>query len=333
MAETTFLAATGRGLVRASRNGDRWSVENLLPGTNVRCLVSDPLNPRIVHAGTRGRGVLRSDDGGRAWRPAGLDRKIVTSLAVSRADPNTLYAGTKPALLHASRDGGATWTELESFRRIRSRWFWFSPADPPGYSAYVQALTVSPADPNLILAGIELGAVVRSTDGGRSWSGHRPGAMRDCHSLTFHVSDGRWAYQGGAGFRARGAAISRNAGETWSAPKEGLDRGYGWAVAADPARPEIWYVSVSPSPWKAHVPGRAEAYIFRSVGGASWDRLGGGLPQPLDHMPFALVTDRAAPGHLYAGLGNGDIWFSADYGDRWEQLPIHLDALRTLVLL
>lgn len=54
-------------------------------------------------------------------------------------------------------------------------------------------------------AGIELGAVVRSEDGGRTWSGHRHGALRDCHSLTFHHSHAQWVYE--AGGTGGGAAV------------------------------------------------------------------------------------------------------------------------------
>jgi hypothetical protein len=44
-------------------------------------------------------------------------------------------------------------------------------------------------------------------------------------------------------------------------------------------------------------------------------------------MPYALLTDPGAPGHIYAGLSNGDIWHSGDYGERWEQLPLSLGRI------
>ena len=85
---------------------------------------------------------------------------------------------------------------------------------------------------------------------------------------------------------------------------------------------------------KAHSDGQAEAYIFRSAGGAAWQKLGGGLPQPLSHMAYALITDPHAPGHLYAGLSNGDVWHSTDYGDMWQQLPFNLKGIhRSLIML
>jgi photosystem II stability/assembly factor-like uncharacterized protein len=324
MRANAFIATAGNGLARAARaTDDSWSVEYLLADRDVRCLATDPLNPQVVYAGTQGGGVLRSDDRGETWRPAGLDGHAVRSLAVSRSEPGMVYAGTKPARLFVSRDGGASWRELDGFRRIPVRRFF-------GSFTYVKAIAPSPTDPNVINVGIEGVATVRSADGGKTWTGHLKGALRDCHTLVSHPTNGRWVYE--AGGTGGGAAFSRDAGRTWTR-QPGLDRHYGWACAADPVRPEVWYVSVSPGPWRAHSANNAHAAIFRSTGGG-WRRLTEGLPQPLDHMPYALLTDPGSPGGVYAGLSNGEVWHSADYGDGWLRLPFDMKAIkRQLVLL
>ena len=320
-----FVATTGNGVARASKAPeDAWSVEFLLADRNVRCLASDLLNLRVVYAGTHGSGVWRSEDRGKTWSPVGLGGRIVSSLAVSRSEPGAVYAGTRPALLYVSRDGGARWTVLDAFRRIPVRRFF-------GPFTYVQAIALSPIDPNVINVGIEGVATVRSADGGKTWLGHLEGALRDCHTLVFHPTDGNHVYE--AGGTGAGAAFSSDAGRTWTQWETGLDRHYGWAVAADPGNPEVWYVSASSGPWKAHSGNNARAAIFRSTG-KGWHRLAGGLPQPLDHMPYALLTDPQAPGHLYAGLSNGKVWHSADYGESWQQLPLSLKAIdRSLIML
>jgi photosystem II stability/assembly factor-like uncharacterized protein len=280
--------------------------------------------------------MLRSTDGGQTWEAAGLPGRIVKALAVSPTQPNTVYAGCKPPALFVSRDSGQTWKEIESFQRVRA-WWWRSPAESD-LGAYIQGIALSPTEPNVIVIGIEAGAVVRSSDGGQTWEGHRPGALRDCHTITFHATNGEWVYE--AGGTGVGAAFSRDGGKTWRQPREGLDRHYGWAVAADPAHPEVWYVSASPMFAKsqffvpaAHVDGEANAYIFRSAGGAAWQKMRGGLPQPLNYMAYALITDPHAPGHLYAGLSNGDVWRSTDHGDSWTQMPFNLGGIhRTLIM-
>ena len=93
------------------------------------------------------------------------------------------------------------------------------------------------------------------------------------------------------------------------------------------------YVSLSPGPMKAHSTDNAQAYIFRLIGSSTWEKLSGGLPQPLNHMPYALLTDSNAPGHLYAGLSNGDVWHTADYGDHWQQLPLNLGNVWTSMVM
>jgi photosystem II stability/assembly factor-like uncharacterized protein len=332
MSKMTFLATTGHGLARAWQCASgEWQVECVLAGQDVRCLAAHGTHPEVVYAGTQGNGVLRSTDGGSTWSAAGLEGRIVKALATSPMFPDTIYAGTKPACLFVSHDAGAQWAELASFRHIPGRWFWFSPAEKP-YRAYVQAIALSPADQETILVGMEAGAVVRSRDGGQTWTGHRRGALRDCHSLTFHATHGDWAYCGGG--TGAGVSVSRDAGATWTQPGEGLDRHYGWAVAADPAQPDVWYASVAPGARSAHSENHAQAAIVRSMGGSAWQLLSGGLPQPLNAMPYALLTDPSAPGHVYAGLSNGEVWHSVDQGDTWHQLPFRLGGIhRTLLLL
>ena len=86
-------------------------------------------------------------------------------------------------------------------------------------------------------------------------------------------------------------------------------------------------------PFKAHSKHNAQACIFRNEG-TRWRRLAGGLPQPLAHMPYTLLTERGVPGRLYAGLSNGDIWQSDNYGEQWAQLPVSLGEIeRTLIML
>lgn len=328
---SVLLATLGDGIGRATRRGaaTAWTVDTVLPGVPVRCLAVGP--DGSVWAGTQGRGVLRSSDGGATWTGAGLAGRVVKAVGPSPHDGAVVYAGLKPASVAVSRDGGATWRELDAFRRIRGRRLWFSPAELPG-TAYVQGLAVSPSDPDVLVVGIEFGAVVRSEDGGRTWSGHRQGAIRDCHSLIFHPRDGRRVYEGGAGWR-RPLVTSRDGGSTWNSPSQ-PKLWYGWACAADPADPETMYVSAASGAGRAHGRGPSGAVIYRSRSGAPLEPLGGGLPTPLAAFPYALFTDPSAPGHLYAGLSDGGVWFTPDHGEGWRRLPVELPRIeRTVVAL
>jgi photosystem II stability/assembly factor-like uncharacterized protein len=301
-----FLSTLGRGLARGELvSGDQWSVETLLPTVDVRALAVDQRDQARVWAGTQGTGILKSEDAGRTWTPSGLDGKIVKSLAV--ALDGRIYAGTKPALIFVSEDAGATWSELAEFRKVR-RFFWLSPAEPP-FSAYVQAIAVVG---EVVVAGVEAGAVVRSPDGGRTWLGHRPGALRDCHSLA-SAPGGHFFEAGGSG---GGAAMSADGGQTWRRPK-GHDRHYGWACAVDPDDPGLWYFSSAPG-IRAHSDD-ADSAIYRCRGADRCEKLSGGLPSPMTAMPYSLLTG-PEPNRVVAGMSDGEICESRDAGATWRRL-------------
>ncbi len=329
IAPPLFLAIAEHRIVRAACTAEnRWQVETVLDGPSPVVLAADPGNPDVVYAGTQGNGIYRSADRGRSWMPLGLTGQIVKSIAVSPHDSGVIYAGVKPAAIYKTTDGGRHWVELQGFQRIPNRWWWFSPAEPP-FRAYVNAITISPDEPEVVLAGIELGAVVRSEDGGLTWSRHLDGALRDCHSLAFHCGDGQWVYE--AGGTGGGAAVSRDGGRTWRQPKSGLAQKYGVVCAADPAQPELWYVALASNPGKAYG-GNAEAYLYRASAGADWQPIGW-QPHPMGQMPRSLVTRPDAPGQLFVGTTYGDVWHTADYGDTWQRLPFDLGGGLSLLVL
>lgn len=239
--EKTILAATGRSLARAEKVNDRWEVSVSLHHVKVNSIIKDPQHPQTVYIGTQDSGVLVSKDLGENWENIGLAGIPVKVLAIDPQHPQRLYAGCKPVSLFVTENAGQSWSELAALRKTR-RWWWFSPADPPGMTPYVNGLAVSPTDPDIILVGIELGAVMISKDRGVTWSKHLPGCDRDCHSLKFHSTNGEWAYEGGG---IRGPVLSVDGGRTWQKQNEGIGTKYGWRVAADPNKPEIWYLSAS----------------------------------------------------------------------------------------
>lgn len=316
---TRFYAATGDGIARLDETGGAWQVQLSLDGSGAQCLALDPADADTVYAGLREGGVRRTADGGRTWVDCALPAPGVFSLAVSAAD-GAVYAGTEPSALYRSDDRGETWRELESLLELPSRPTWSFPPRP--WTSHVRWIAPSPHDADVILVGIELGGLMRSTDGGKTWADHRPGAQPDVHSLAWHPHVPGRAYEAGGG----GTAWSDDEGETWHPADEGRDRNYTWSVAVDPEDPELWYVSASTGPYAAHGGGDPQAMIYRCRGG-SWNALAGGLPDPLPAMPYALV---AVDGGVVAGLADGQIWGSADRGETWQAYALQGDPLTEL---
>ncbi|HXV58215.1 MAG TPA: hypothetical protein VD704_10145 [Gaiellaceae bacterium] len=322
MEPARLYAATGDGIARLDAVDGAWEVRLTLEGSGAQCLARDPAAPDTVYAGLREGGVRRSDDGGRTWEDCGLPAPGVFSVAVSPAD-GAVYAGTEPSALYRSDDRGRSWRELEALLELPSRPTWSFPPRP--WTSHVRWIAPSPHDASLLLVGIELGGLMRSLDAGETWHDHRPGAQRDVHSLTWHPAVEGRAYEAGGG----GAAWSEDGGDTWRPADVGRDRHYTWALAVDPIDPGLWYVSASTGPYAAHGRGDPQARIYRWSDG-SWEPLGGGLPEPLPAMPYALL---AVEGRLLAGLADGQLWESSDRGESWRRCELRGDPLRRLVAL
>jgi hypothetical protein len=318
-----LYAATGDGIARLDESGAGWAVEFSLAGSGAQCLAVDPADSDTVYAGLREGGVRRTRDGGRSWVDCALPEPGVFSLAVSPVD-GVVYAGTEPSRLFQSVDGGDTWRALDALLDLPSRPNWSFPPRP--WTSHVRWVAPSPHDGDLLLVGIELGGLMRSSDGGDSWQDHRPGAQPDVHCLAWHPHVPGRGYEAGGG----GAAFSTDAGETWQPADDGRDRNYTWALAVDPDDPDCWYVSASTGPFAAHGRRDPHARIYRRRDGEQWRPLSGGLPEPLPAMPYALL---AIDGRLFAGLADGQLWESRDRGDSWTALRLEGDALVSLVAL
>jgi photosystem II stability/assembly factor-like uncharacterized protein len=317
-----LYAATGEGIARLGRAGGAWHVELQLPGSGAQCLAVDPADPDTVYAGLLGGGVHRTRDGGRSWDDCRLPADDVFSIAVSRAD-GAVFAGTEPSALYRSDDQGETWRELTGLLELPSRPTWSFPPRP--WTSHVRWVAPNPHDADVLLAGIELGGLMRSTNGGETWEDHRPGAQRDVHSLAWHPHAQGVAYEAGGG----GAAWSEDWGETWTPADEGRDRHYTWSVAADPEDHRRWFVSASTGPFRAHREGDPEARVYRRENG-DWRALTGGLPDPFPAMPYALVSLGET---VLAGLANGELWQSDDRGDTWSRRELAGDRLSRIVAL
>jgi hypothetical protein len=235
--------------------------------------------------------------------------------SVAVGPDGAVYAGTEPSAVHVSRDGGESWDELAALQEIPSKPRWSFPPRP--WTSHVRWLAPSPHEPALLLVGIELGGVMRTTDGGATFSDHRPGAQLDAHCLAWHPTAPGRAYQAAGG----GAAWSADGGETWEPADAGRDRNYCWALAVDPEDPDRWWCSASTGPRAAHGGREAEARIYRWEDSA-WQP----LTDLLRAMPYALLS---RDGVLYAGYNDGQLMASEDAGENWEDVAF-LPAITAL---
>jgi photosystem II stability/assembly factor-like uncharacterized protein len=316
-----IFVITGDEVVRLTLSGRRaHDVDTVLAVAAPRCVAVDPHDPNRVYVGTFDDGLYATDDGGSSWREAwhGVGERRVMAVSVSpshRQDGvSVVYAGTEPSNLYRSEDGGMTWQLLPELRRLPSEPRWSFPPRP--WTHHVRTIALHQTDPDSLLVGIELGGVMRSIDGGRTWIDHNPQAHSDAHQLLTHPLAPERVYE----VAGQGIALSADWGGSWRRLDDGLDRHYAWATAADPADPDLWYASVSRSPYAAHGRGDGQARLLRSRGNG-WEAIGRWDDEPpLRRMPYALAALPDQPGRVLVGLRGGSVLLGEDGGDTWSRL-------------
>jgi len=286
-----------------------------LEGPSVRHL--SRVNGRCVAGSTAG--VFRSGDDGRTWQPSGIGDREVWDVAAALGDPSTLYAVTEPAGLFLSRDGGASWTEIAGFRSAPGFTEWCVPVTPPR-PGRARSIVLDPADPLRLVVGVEVGGVVLSEDGGRTWTMNRPGGNPDLHNIVAKPDEPGVLFAS-TGFgridrsepmeqRIAGMFRSDDHGKSWRFQWKGLTPPYTRPLCIDPRRPHAVTVGSSPTAFSAAKDeGGAKAMLFQSVdGGETWRSLGDAAHSPSRAQFHAVAPDPNAAGHVLAGTDTGELW-------------------------
>lgn len=313
-----YVALEDGLLVVQGRNG-RWEVEPRMEGMAPRCLATDPAHPERVWCGTVGAGAWRSPDGGVSWRTAGeqLAALDVSALAVG-SNEEVVYAGIDPSAMWRSEDSGRRWESLATLNRLPSAPTWSFPPRPD--TSHVRWITLHPGSSDQLYVCIEAGALVRSRDGGRTWTDRVPDGPFDTHTLAVHPeAPGRLYSAAGDGIMMPGHGYneSHDGGDTWVRPDEGIERHYLFGLAVDPGDPEAMVVSAADSPFTAHNPRSAESTVYRRSGGAPWREVRQGLPEPKGSLRALLAANVEERGVFYSASNRG-VYRSSDAGMSWE---------------
>lgn len=280
--------------------------EAVLTGYEFECLAA---SDRHVFAGTFDAGLLRSTDG-EDWTTV-LPDESVTAVEVDPLDPATVYAGTEPSRVYRSEDAGDSWTKCESFQALESKEFWRFPPRPETH--HVRWLQRDPSHDGQLYAAVEAGALVRSDDGGETWTDRVPTGPYDTHGMATHPDrpDEAWLAAGD------GHAHTVDGGETWEWPEAGLDRTYCWSVALDPGDPDTVVLSAATGPGAAHSP-PGESKVFRRTANEEFSMAMSGLPDP-DGLLRAVLASGDAAGELFAATNHG-LYETTDAARSWNRL-------------
>lgn len=171
-AATLYVGIELGGVMRSRDGGATW--EDRKPGSqhDAHAIATHPAAPNRVYEAAGG-GVARSDDAGATWRPAdeGMDRHYVWGLAIDAADPDLWYVSATYGASVAHRGNGDARAILYR-RRGDSPWEALggpgSGLDRPlPFMPY--ALVAPRGRPNVLVSGMQDGALSVTGDAGATW--------------------------------------------------------------------------------------------------------------------------------------------------------------------
>jgi BNR/Asp-box repeat len=262
-------------------------------------------------------GVYSSRDG-RTWSSrldtAGAE---VWTVAASPHQTGVLYAGTAPAHLYASRDMGQSWSEVASFLETPGVERWCVPGNPSGARAL--AFAFDPFAPEHLWAGVEVGGVMASLDGGSHWDGSWVGPNADVHLLAPHPTQ-KGVLFATCGFGRNdgnpnepgiaGPYRSDDGGKTWQHLAAGMDVHYTRPLCIDPRSPYVLTVPGVPDVRSSiKDPGGSQCVLYRSEdNGATWHSLGDASHSPSAARLTAIAHDPEVLSGVVVGTETGEVW-------------------------
>lgn len=253
--------------------------------------------------------ALWESDGDR-WTPrAALDGLSATCVGPTR---DGVLIGTEQA--HLLRLGRSGLARVETFEAVEGRETWYTPWGDP---ADVRSITV--AGDGAIHVNVHVGGVVRSRDGGMSWT-PTVDIEQDVHQVLTHPSRAEVVLVASA----EGFGVSRDGGDSWTFETAGLHAHYARAVAA---ADDCVLLSASTGPR-----GRRAAIYRRPLDdGGRFERCRDGLPEWFaDNVDTGCL---AATGPLVVcGTADGRVYRSDDAGVTWTLALKGLPTVRCVVV-
>ncbi len=286
-----------------------------------------PTDSNVVFAGTSD-GVYRSTDAGKSFQRTNFPDKgmQIWSFLVDAGNANRVFAGASPIQMYRSEDKGETWKKLPD------------PGMPDRavmpFACRVMRLAQHPTQPGTIFAALEVNGVMKTTDGGESWTDCSADLLRlaqkphlkskivsntynegmlDGHAIAISPADPDAVI-----FAARmGLFRTEDGGASWQDMELGRfsNTTYGRDIKVSPTDGNTLYAALSVAA------ASKEGAIYRSTDkGASWKRFD---KVTVHGTIMSVALHQTDPDQVYIGARyDGEIYGTEDGGQSWNSLPL-----------
>jgi photosystem II stability/assembly factor-like uncharacterized protein len=259
--------------------------------------------------------------------PKPWEFKRVWHLEPSLDNPDTVYAGVEDAALFRSTDGAQTWHELPGLRGHGTGAQW----QPGAGGMCLHTILLDPANRERIVIAISSAGAFRTDDGGATWKAINQGLRSEyipdptaeighcVHHIAMHPSNGNVLFMQ----KHWDVMRSDDAGDSWHEVSGNLPTDFGFVIDVHAHEPETIYVVPIKSD-SEHYPPDGKLRVYRSrTGGNEWEALTNGLPQDncyVNILRDAMAVDSLDSCGVYFGTTGGQVYGSADAGDKWAPI-------------
>ena len=320
----------GQIIQRSDDGGKTWHQPGTPPG-------EPTTTPDGMPKGESNKFMYEGEVGTHKWydgTPHPWEFKRVWHLEPSLTDTETVYAGVEDAALFRSSNGGQTWQELPALRGVKGH-LW----QPGAGGMCLHTIVLDPSNPGRIFIAISAAGVFRTDDAGKTWRPMNRG-LKSLYELPDPNADVGHCVHRIAMHRSRPGVLfmqkhwdvmrSDDAGESWHEVSGNLPTDFGFPIAVHAHEPNTIYVVPIKSD-SEHYPPEGKLRVYRSrTGGNEWEALTNGLPQSdcyVNVLRNAMAVDSLDSCGVYFGTTGGQVYASADAGDRWAPIVRDLPAV------
>ena len=321
------------GLFRCVPGEGKW--ESLTAGlpenVEARAFALHPSERNVLYVGTQD-GPYRSLDAGDRWERVDFPERgvVIWSITYHPTDPRIMFAGAAPIALYRSDDGGEHWRRLPNAR---------SPGHcEMDFPSRTIRIAIDPDRPDDVYAALEVNGVIRSDDGGETWTDLSAPLIRLAEQPHLKSRIGSDTDAEGM-LDSHAVVVSRAAPRTpILAVRMGLfrgdDRGTTWTdmqvgryspltycrdVLVSPHDPRTLFACLSPAS-RSH-----DGMLWRSPDlGETWQRIDRGVKAEATMMSVAQAA--ADPDRIYCVSRCGQVFGTEDGGATWREYRLGDDV-------